>query len=187
VVKMMGYWAYKYKVVERGVEIEPDYSERFEGAGAPSLADLVLARRSKNPVLVFCSPAGLVDLTEQLTSVIHLDQLDDYRVLQDCEAKEDDGEYKVFAAAEESSMRGLDFRAPRLGMVLIVNAAFSSPRDRSQGLSRAGRFSDRCHRVKLGPLPDVDKDKSTTVWKRLLKMAEDGMLNKDKYKMKIGP
>jgi len=187
VVKMMGYTPYKYKVVDRGIEIEPDYNERFEGEGEPSLVDLVLARRQKNPVLVFCTPESLVGLTEQLPSLIQLEKVTDYKVLQSCEDKEDDGEYKVFAAAEESSMRGLDFRAPRLGMVLIVNAPFSSPRDRSQGLSRVGRFSDKCQRIKLGTFADVDNDKSTAVWRRLLKLKEEGMRKKDKYKMKVGP
>jgi len=68
-------------------------------------------------------------------------------------------------------------------MVLIVNAAFSSPRDRSQGLSRVGRFNDDCTRVKLGTFDDVDKERSTAIWTRLLKLENGARKKSDFYDM----
>ena len=122
-------------------------------------------------------------MLKEVSGVTVLEQVSDYKVLTAIEVEDDSGRHRVFATAKEHSMRGLDFRAPTLGMVLIVNAAFSSPRDRSQGLSRVGRFNDDCTRVKLGSFDDVDTERSTAVWTRLLKLENGARKMGDFYDM----
>jgi len=71
-------------------------------------------------------------------------------------------------------MRGLDFRARKFGMALVINASFSCPREKSQGMNRVGRFTDKCERIKLGEQPDVDPKLSMAVWSKLLEIRDKG-------------
>ena len=134
-------------------------------------------------MLVYTTDEGLKGLVQVVDDAIVLEEMKDCAMLGDAEAKDDDGMHKVFVTARETSMRGLDFRAPTLGMVLIVNAAFSSPRDKSQGMSRVGRFKDDCTRVKLGLFEDVDDEKSQEVWTKLMKLVNKGRNKSDFYAM----
>ena len=45
-------------------------------------------------------------------------------------------------------MRGTDFRGE---LTLFLGAKFSSKYEQSQGLSRVGRFGDKCKRIQVGP------------------------------------
>ena len=54
-------------------------------------------------------------------------------------------------------MRGIDYRARRKGICLVVDKPFPSERDKIQGLARVGRFGDECVRVKFEGVDLVDR------------------------------
>jgi len=169
--------------VKREKELEPEYDELLDDSCGETLNAMVGRHRATSPVLVFCSDSALEQLVEEISGVTVLELVTDYKVLTEIERADDSGMHRVFATAKENSMRGLDFRAPSLGMVLIVDSAFSSPRDRSQGLSRVGRFGDDCTRVKLGTFDDVDMERSTAIWTRLLRLENAARKMSDFYDM----
>ena len=45
-------------------------------------------------------------------------------------------------------MRGLDFRAKRTGIYLIIDEPLSNERQAQQALARVGRMGEECERVK---------------------------------------
>jgi hypothetical protein len=55
-------------------------------------------------------------------------------------------------------MRGLDYRAPKLGITLIIAKSFSNKREALQGDERVGRFGDPCLRIYIENVPIIDKD-----------------------------
>jgi len=107
-------------------------------------------------VLVFCSEEALASMWEKLPEMIEIKEIKTHEDLERVEVRDEFGNCKVFVACAEMNMRGLDFRAPTLGMTLIVNKGFSSKRDMYQGMNRVGRFTDKCKRMKLGEFSVVD-------------------------------
>ena len=55
-------------------------------------------------------------------------------------------------------MRAIDYRAPNLGIALVIAKSFSNPRQAQQGLGRVGRNGDKAVRVILKGVPLVDGD-----------------------------
>ena len=53
-------------------------------------------------------------------------------------------------------MRGVDYRAPRTGITLLVTRPFYNFRDAEQALLRVGRFGDKCYRFRLRGFDLVD-------------------------------
>ena len=93
----------------------------------------------------------------------------------------------MFVACAEIDMRGLDFRAPKLGMTLIVNKGFSSKRDMYQGMNRVGRFGDKCKRVKLGEFSVVDPARENQMHTRLFAIRDKGLKKSHFYSLtKVG-
>ena len=60
-------------------------------------------------------------------------------------------------ATLEAEMRGIDYRARKVGICLLVARPFSSKRELSQGLMRIGRFEDNCERLKLSGFDLIDR------------------------------
>ena len=173
----------EYSVVNLGIQDEPNFHEHIVDTEAETLIEMVQRYRETQPVLVYTTEQGLEELVKVEDDAIVLDEMKDCAVLEDAEKRNEEGMHKVFVTARETSMRGLDFRAPTIGMVLIVNAAFSSPRDKSQGMGRVGRFKDKCTRVKFGTFEDVDDEKSREVWTKLMKLVNKGRKQTDFYAM----
>jgi len=182
---MLGFRSLEYSLVNRQKGHALEYDELYGDESTETLESLVGKLRQARPVLVYCSAPALEHLRASLKDMTVLEEVVDYGELLETEKVDTDEMHRVFATAREHSMRGLDFRAPRLGMVLVINAAFSSPRDRSQGLSRVGRFTDECLRVKLGSFDDVDQVRSTAVWTRLLKLENEGRKQYERYQLKF--
>jgi len=183
-VKVLGYKRMVYSVVRTDGAEDPGFHEMYDKEDETTLASLINIYRPGQPVLVYCSQADLVLLRARIPELIELELVEDYTDLLDTETKDGEDQHKVYATATEKSMRGLDFRAPRLGMTLLVAAPFSTPRDLSQGLSRVGRFGDSCLRVKVGAFEDVDRVKNADVMKRLLALVAEARLKKETYAMK---
>jgi len=98
--------------------------------------------------------------------------VENHKDLERLDVKDEVGNCKVFVACTEMNMRGLDFRAPMLGMTLIVNKGFSSKRDMYQGMNRVGRFGDKCKRVKLGEFDEVDPAGEAQMYTRLFAISD---------------
>lgn len=54
-------------------------------------------------------------------------------------------------------MRGFDYRAPQLGVTLVIAKSFAHEREAVQGLNRVGRFGEPCRRVRLSHVPLIDE------------------------------
>ena len=70
--------------------------------------------------------------------------------------------YPVLVATKPEFMRAIDYRAPTLGMVLIIAKPFDHTRQLLQGLGRVGRNGDESRRVKLQSIDLIDIDKNMT-------------------------
>ena len=91
---------------------------------------------------MYCREEGLWLLLGKFPDLINLEKLLSHEELNDIEKVDSEKQHKIFVTTDEKFMRGLDFRARKVGMALLVNAPFSCPREMSQGMNRVGRFSD---------------------------------------------
>ncbi len=64
--------------------------------------------------------------------------------------------FKLLFATDMFAMRGIDYRAPNVGLSLIVAAPFENPREAIQGFHRVGRFQDPCKRYIVEGIKEVD-------------------------------
>ncbi len=53
-------------------------------------------------------------------------------------------------------MRGIDYRAPKVGITQIVAKSFENFREADQGLKRVGRQGDPCYRFLRKNVPLID-------------------------------
>ena len=70
-------------------------------------------------------------------------------------------------------MRGLDYRAPKLGITLINAASFVNKRESLQGQDRVGRFGDACTRVYIESIPLINKGLEAKYNASLYKLLEE--------------
>lgn len=56
-------------------------------------------------------------------------------------------------------MRGIDYRAPKAKMTLVIAQSFDNHREAVQGFNRVGRFGDECYRVRFSDTAIIDKKK----------------------------
>lgn len=54
-------------------------------------------------------------------------------------------------------MRAIDYRAPDIGISLLICKSFRNEREAQQGLGRVGRNGDPCQRVLLKDVPLIDQ------------------------------
>lgn len=119
------------------------------------------------PVLLFTKTTTLnaIKQTHQNTIVLDSDFKDHDRLRRlDAETVE---HYPVVLTAEDWAMRGMDFRAVKLGICLIVDKGFETQRDADQGLARVGRFKDRCERLITYGTQMIDKERNLAVINRM--------------------
>jgi len=57
-------------------------------------------------------------------------------------------QYPLLIATKAELMRGIDYRAPNLGIALVLCKSFNNRREVQQGLGRVGRNGDPCKRVR---------------------------------------
>jgi len=183
VIAVLGFELYEYSLVKAGDTPELRFDEELADEGNDFFSTLVNRYRRGQPVLIYCLPSHMERLRENVAELIELELVEDHSDLQELDKKEADGGFKVFATASEKSMRGLDFRAPKAKMMLVVAAPFSTPRDFNQGMSRVGRFGDKCTRVKLGHFLNVDAVKAKRMWTKLLELVDKARPNKETYAM----
>lgn len=62
-------------------------------------------------------------------------------------------------ATNEESIRGVDFRAPSTGIVLVCGLTFSHARNYMQAMGRVGRFDEEGTRIGLKDIDRVDSVK----------------------------
>lgn len=69
----------------------------------------------------------------------------DEEALKNLDERATDAEdYQLVVVIEPESMRGVDYRAPVMGILLLVGRSFCNIRDADQGLKRVGRKGDPC-------------------------------------------
>ena len=95
---------------------------------------------------------------ESILRVCETTSCEELRSLQKPNAQ---GVFQLVVVTDELYMRGIDYRAPTLGLDLMIDATFSSDRAYAQGLARVGRFGDPCERYKNGTKLAVDHAKRT--------------------------
>ena len=68
----------------------------------------------------------------------------------------DDMKDVVLIVTDQQLMRGVDYRAPKKGIHLLIMRSFEHTRAAMQGLGRVGRANDRCRRYLLADVKLVD-------------------------------
>ena len=63
----------------------------------------------------------------------------------------------LVADSPDIAMRGLDYRAPTHGLLLLISKSFSHRRQASQALYRVGRHGDSFSRYRVDNVPLIDK------------------------------
>lgn len=57
----------------------------------------------------------------------------DHLLLRNLDQRADTGKYHLLVATSHFAMRGIDYRAPKLGISLIIAASFANKREALQG------------------------------------------------------
>ena len=74
------------------------------------------------------------------------------------DSRDEKGNYPVLLAEDcNLGMRGLDYRARRHGILLLVLRSFQHSRQAVQAAFRVGRNGDPCQRQRLAQVPLVDE------------------------------
>jgi len=92
------------------------------------MISLVEKSRLKQPVLVFCKQNVAEALKQRVPAGELVSSFSSHASLDNLEKACPDGGFRVLLASSEVEMRGLDYRARKLGICLIVNRSFSSHR-----------------------------------------------------------
>ena len=112
--------------------------------------------KQNRPSIVFCNELLVHHLNKKFITVENSDILQS-GVLDKLETKYQ-GQYRVLVVTQFEFMRAIDYRAPNLGIALVIAKSFSNPRQAQQGLGRVGRNGDKAVRVILKGVPLVDGD-----------------------------
>lgn len=91
------------------------------------------------------------------------------------------GKYGLVVCNDTFGLRGIDYRAPRHGITLVIAASFSNQRELRQALSRVGRYGDPCERVSFVATA-VDENKELAYKSRLMQISN--LLEKKKVVIK---
>ena len=123
------------------------------------------------PVLLHTSDEMIDTLREANVEVIIIDEnFSDHEKLKDLDTKERH-QFPLIVTSQAWAMRGLDYRAKKCSICLVVDQGFESQRDCDQGLARVGRLGDTCERyITYGTKP-VDQAKNQQVLKTMMKFV----------------
>lgn len=108
------------------------------------------------PVLVYCSEAESEALAKGNKCATD-DEILDEEILGNLERKTEN-KYPLLIATKAELMRAIDYRAPNLGIALVLCKPFSNEREAQQGLGRVGRNGDPYQRVLLKDVPLIDEE-----------------------------
>lgn len=102
----------------------------------------------------------------------------------DCKAN-GSTEYSLVIAVEAETMRGVDYRAPQVGIMLLIGKSFANAREAGQGLARVGRLTDKCLRIAIEGIPLVDPEQEGFYQAKQLEFCRQ--MNNDAGKVKALP
>ena len=68
--------------------------------------------------------------------------------------------YPVYLISAEYGSRGVDYRAPKNGICLVICSPFSGIRKKYQTYKRVGRFGDPCFRIRDSSVIEIDQAQS---------------------------
>lgn len=109
------------------------------------------------PVLFYCTSEVKAYIQDQGQAFISADYGDtDEKALRLLAERDQTGVYKLVLATHAEAMRGVDYRAPAIGITLLVGKSFENAREADQGLKRVGRQKDPCQRVAIEGIPLID-------------------------------
>jgi hypothetical protein len=77
-------------------------------------------------------------------------------------------------------MRGFDYRAPKNGITLLVNASFENERAKLQGLGRVKRFKDPGSVIQVEGVPLIDEKAELAYKKTLMSFASQFITKKSR-------
>lgn len=132
-----------------------------------AIADFVEEQRKSHVVLIYADATLVEALQEKGVQPTIVESIEDWRQFRNLDSQisigDDNNEaanegHQVLVGLSEVSFRGIDYRAPQSGMLLLLTKPFSSQRAYTQALDRVGRFGDRCKRYLVKGVPTVDKD-----------------------------
>jgi hypothetical protein len=84
-----------------------------------------------------------------------------------------DGKFRcLIATNKETAFRGLDYRAPKHGILLLICQSFSHHREAQQAAYRVGRLNDHCYRRVLADISLIDTKKSLAYKAKLTMYVE---------------
>jgi len=83
----------------------------------------------------------------------------EFKKLKDLDTK-DRHQFPIIVTSKARAMRGLDYRAKKFKICLVVDYGFESQRDCDQGLAQVGRLGNKCERNITYGTKQVDQTKN---------------------------
>ena len=120
---------------------------------------------------------------EQKWNKILVEPSTDYKVLCSLDAKKVSERFPIVIVTEASGMRGVDYRAPHSGIMLVVTRPFENYREEQQALNRVGRNGDKCTRIKAFEGDIVDALASQESFARLIAFRNEHVVRKSSLQM----
>ena len=134
--------------------VPPQIEGTLPGRTNEEVCASLLRESRKWPVLVFCDKDLEQAMQAQNVAYLNIDnyQPDDCALLRRLSEPFRPGFYHLLVATDAAVMRGTDFRAQHVGMLLVIGKTFDNAREVAQGLGRCGRWGERCKRLKTSTM-----------------------------------
>lgn len=107
------------------------------------------------PALVYCTEAQVETFVADFKYTKDDEVLND-EIMANLEVKDND-KYHLLIVTKPELMRAIDYRAPNIGIALVICKPFNNEREAQQGLGRVGRNGDPCQRVQLKDVPLINE------------------------------
>jgi late competence protein required for DNA uptake (superfamily II DNA/RNA helicase) len=91
------------------------------------------------PVLFYCSEEAMQYIVNQEQAFIHAKGVESDDALRNLDQRATEDSYSLVIATTAEAMRGIDYRAPTVGITLIIGKSSANARDGKQKLLRVGR------------------------------------------------
>jgi hypothetical protein len=117
------------------------------------------------PVLYYCDELARASIEDAGQAFICADTPSNDKALRKLGERVGD-RYSLVLTSHPDSMRGVDYRAPEI--MLLVGKSFANARDADQGLKRVGRKGDKCQRILIDGTPLVDPEQEAAYQTKLL-------------------
>jgi len=112
-------------------------------------------------VLTYCDPSFVTKLQQEGVEHVHIvaGHVDHEFLEKQLDRPAANGDFPLLVATDgQLTMRGLNYRAKRNGILLLVQAPFAHQRAADQAAYRVGRNNDPGQRQILAQVPLVDPD-----------------------------